>query len=108
MDEKLAVSRNDLTRALTKQINKRTAAPAPTPEKATANLAAVTAASAKAANEGFDADDFFVMWDKYYPTVVSLLGYASWFIPGPAVNIIKSLLAVVNNNILPILREALK
>lgn len=102
MDEKAMVSVNALNRALEKQIVKRTDAPAPTPEAAAKNLAVVTA------TESGQFAEFFEAWDAYYPRIVSLLGWASWFMPGKSVTIIKSLLAVVNNNIIPILRELAK
>lgn len=101
-DEKTRLSRNDLNRAFEKQLAKREAAGSPTQEKASAHLAVVTTAAPG------QFDSFFAAWDRYYPSIVSLLGWASWFLPGKTVNTIKALLAVVNNNIIPIIKEMLK
>lgn len=103
MDEKIRLSRNDLNRAYQKQLDKRTAAPAPTAEKAATYIGAVTAAAPPPV-----LNDFFAAWERYYPHIVSLLGWASWFLPGTIINPIKALLAVVNNVVIPALKDIFK
>lgn len=100
--EKAMVSRNELNRALGRQITKRIAAGTPSPEMAAAHLSVVNSAPLSGLS------DFFVLWEKYYPTLVSLLGYASWVIPGKVVNVLKALLAIVNNYLIPMARDLLK
>lgn len=104
-DEKVRLSRNDLNRAYQRQLDKRTAAPAPTAEKAATYIGAVTTAAAAPPPV---LNDFFAAWDKYYPHIVSLLGWASWFLPGSIINPIKALLAVVNNVVIPALKDIFK
>lgn len=101
-DEKVAVSLNRLNTALAKQIDKRETAGTPSPAAAQVHLNNVTTAAESR------YDDFFDAWDKYYPTIISMLGYVSWLMPGKTITTIKSLLAVVNNQILPILRDMAK
>lgn len=104
MDEKVMVSTNALNAAFAKQLAKREAAPLVTDEAAGAHVQAVIVASAGATV----LNDFFAAWDKYYPTIVSLLGWASWVLPPKAINIVKALLAVVNNTLIPLVKDLLK
>lgn len=102
MDEKQMVSTNALNEALKKQIDKRSVAPTPSNDAAVAHIvAAVTPVAVPAAGNGLAS--FVAMWKAYYPKMVSILGWASWVVPGKALTIIKSLLAVVNNQIIPII-----
>lgn len=105
MDEKLMLSTGTLNKAFEKQLGKRLDAPDPTPEKAGTYLAAMTTKSAAAAA---DLGGFFDAWAKYYPTIVSALGWLDFIVPGKVLKIIKALLAVVNDPIIPILKEYLK
>lgn len=105
-DEKVMLGRNELNRInqqFRKQLDKRLDAGAPAPATARVHLDKINKA---AVDDGWGMDDLISYWDAYYPTIVSLLGWASWVIPGPTVNIIKALLATVNNSIIPILRKA--
>lgn len=104
MDEKIAVSVNSLNAALQAQVAKRTNAPLVTDEAAAAHVAAVVAPVAAAG----PLDEFCGAWRTYYPKIVSLLGWASWVLPPQAINIIKGLLAVVNNEIVPLICPAQK
>lgn len=104
MDEKARLSKADLNKAFTKQLAKREAAPLVTDEAAAAHIAAVVSASASASS----LDSFFDAWALYYPKMVSLLGWASWVLPPKAINAIKALLAVINNQIIPLVRDLLK
>lgn len=99
MDEKVAVA---LNAAFKKQLAKRDAAPAVSGVTALGHVDAVSAVSPDV------MDGFFANWDKYYPTIVSLLGYASWFFPPKVINILKALLAVINNQLIPIVKDAMK
>lgn len=103
MDEKVALSLNKLNQKLKEQIAKRADAPPPTPDVVAAHGAVVAAPAAAVAGA-----DFFTAWDTYYPKIVSLLGWASWVFPAPTITAIKGLLAVVNNQIIPILRNLVK
>lgn len=103
MDEKVMLGVNALNAALQKQIAKREAAPLVSDEAAASHIQAVVMASATASSGPLD--NFFVLWDKYYPTIVSLLGWASWVLPPKAINIVKALLAVVNNNLIPLVKQ---
>lgn len=98
MDEKAMVSTNTLNAAYQAQLTKRASAPALTHETAGAHLAAVATPVAVGGIE----ESFCAAWGLYYPKVVSLLGWASWVIPGPTLTRIKALLAVVNNQIVPL------
>lgn len=123
MDEKVMVSTNALNKMrdkfkdvnlgakLAKQVVKREAAPEVTEAKAEEHLAKIelAAASIPAATLS-DATNqhFFDLWDKYYPIMVNLLGWASWILPGDKLKMIKSLLAIVNNEVIPLLKKILK
>lgn len=104
-DEKLMVSTNVLNAALAKQITKRESAPPPSPEAMQNHIAVASAPVASPAPSGDGLTSFVAMWKAYYPRIVSLLGWASWVMPAPALTVIKSLLAVVNNQIIPILEK---
>jgi len=117
LDEKRMVGLNELGKLnlnakLAKQVAKRSNLPPPTDEKLEAHLAVVTAPTgmeveALASLDGAVSSIFFDTWDKYYPRMVSLLGWASWIFPSSVLVPIKSLLAVLNNDIMPILRKLL-
>lgn len=102
MDEKIMVSTNALNAAFKKQMEKREAAPPVSMVAAASHIvsAAAPAASVAAPAAGFD---FCTAWRTYYPRIVSLLGWASWVIPGPALTVIKSLLAVINSEVVPMI-----
>lgn len=104
-DEKVMLSTNALNSAFQKQVVKRETAPLVSDEAAGSHVNAVIAASATASTSGLDG--FFAAWDKYYPTIVSLLGWASWVLPPKAINIIKALLAIINNELIPWAKQAL-
>lgn len=110
MDEKVALSLQTLGAKLQKQIDKRVDAPIPSDAALTNHLAVVTAPVTvpTVATPAQAGDDFFTLWDQYYPRIVSLLGWASWVLPGPALAVIKSLLAVINNDVMPILKQLMK
>lgn len=102
MDEKLAVSRNVLNQALKNQVAKRIDAPPPSDAAVESHLANLVAPADTTINDFFDA------WDTYYPKMVSLLGWASWVFPKPTLTAIKGVLAVINNQIIPIARQWFK
>lgn len=119
-DEKIMVATNALNKLreinlgekFKKQIEKRDGAPIPSDDQLEQHLSKVVApnsttpaAVANSVAQG-GAEAFFDLWDEYYPRVVSLLGWASWVIPGKQLTIIKSLLAVVNS-LMPELRKLL-
>lgn len=104
-DEKAMVSMNALNSAFKKQISKRENAPLVTDDAAASHIAAVVSAPAIKAT---DINSFFDAWDTYYPKIVALLGWADWVIPAPAVKVIKALLAVINNVVIPAMKEIKK
>ena len=82
MNEKEMVSINALNKAFERQLVKREMAPEVSGAVAYEMSEKVAAAPAMAAG---NFDTFFAAWDKYYPTIVSLLGWASWFFPPKAI-----------------------
>ena len=121
MDEKQMVSTNALNKMrdkfrdvnlgakLAKQVEKRSAAPEVTQAKAEQHLAKIEAAAiAPASLDAATNQHFFDLWDKYYPTIVNILGWVSMFIPTEKMKMIKSLLAIVNNDVIPLLKKILK
>lgn len=105
-DEKLMVSTNALNAALAKQLAKREAAPLVSDDAAASHVAALAQPVAKPATAAAGGlASFVAMWKAYYPKIVSLLGWASWVMPAQSLNAIKALLAVVNNQIIPIIEQ---
>lgn len=102
--EKVMLSKNALNAAFAKQVDKRVNAPIVSDEAANSHVAALIAPAPAAGK----FDDFFAAWDLYYPKIVSLLGWASWVLPPKTFNIIKALLALINNEIIPFLKQILK
>lgn len=120
MDEKAALGLNvlNLNARLKKQIAKRIDAPVPSDTALEKHFAVVAAPVAKtaitaqaAAVTDAGSDWFFQQWDKYYPTIVSYLGWMTalpkWMLPGGlsgGLLMIKSLLAIANNDLFPFVR----
>jgi hypothetical protein len=117
-DEKRMVSLNELNLGakLAAQVAKRADAPAPTQEKQREHLEVVAAPTtageintlATAPPHALSSDVFFDKWAEYYPKIVALLGFIpAWMLPagtGAVLLMIKSLLAVANNDVLPIVQ----
>jgi hypothetical protein len=100
-DEKAMLSQWNT--AFKKKLDKRTAAPAVTPEAGAEHVAVLV--SAPAPTPGFD---FFATWAAYYPRLVSLLGWGSLILPRKVSDILKALLSFVNDPLIPFAKEMLK
>lgn len=99
MDEKTMLSMNALSKA------KLDAAYAKKFAKRSAEMKAVGIMAVEPPGDGV-FDGFIALWRKHYPMMVSILGFASflpWF-AGP-IAAIRSLLGVINDQIIPILDE---
>lgn len=114
MNEKTMLGLN-LNAKLKKQIAKRIDAPLPSDAALDSHIAALVAAPVAKAEITAQAtvapdtgnDWFFEQWDRYYPLLSRALGWISWTVPGGALQVIKSMLAVVNNDLFPLVRVLL-
>jgi hypothetical protein len=119
-DEKRMVGLNELNLGakLAKQVAKRTGTSRPDEETLSQHLV-VAAAPVPAAElntlattpaHATDNCAYFDKWDEYYPRLVGWLGWATWgpfkyIVPGSALLMFKSILAVANNDLMPIARQ---
>lgn len=125
-DEKRMVGLNELNNVnlgakLANQVAKRIDAPPPTRAKVEDHIEVVVApvrvdaSSITAPDATPDNNVFFDAWDTYYPKIVGWLGWSTavpkWMLPGgmsAALLMIKSLLAVANNDIIPIVKALMQ